>query len=125
MDNEIPKKNHDAIVHLNKKFIYTLGKQGPLYTRFFCHNNNKESLMPFINIAKTVSANQDDDVWMERHFYKDRKHADEVHTKSENDENMKPICGQFGDIMTPYSEGIIGNFSHTLRSRGFISNSIR
>jgi uncharacterized protein YbaA (DUF1428 family) len=67
--------------------------------------------MPFTSIAKTVSANQDDEVWMEIHSYKDRKHADEVQTKIENDESMKPICGQFGDLMTPNSEGIMGDFS--------------
>ena len=44
MDNEIPKKNHDAIVHLNKKFIYTLGKQGPLYTRFLLSKQQQREL---------------------------------------------------------------------------------
>jgi len=122
MDNEIngghvrffiyrtPKNNHHTIIRLNKQFIY-IRKQGPLYTRFFCLNN-KEGLMPFISIAKTVFANQDyDDVWMEIHFYKERKHVYEVQTKIENDENMKPICGQFDDLMTPHSKGIIGDFS--------------
>ena len=47
--------------------------------------------MPFTSIAKTVSANQDDEVWMEIHSYKDSKHADEVQAKIENDGNMKPI----------------------------------
>ncbi len=67
--------------------------------------------MPFISIAKTVSANQDDEVWMEIHSYRDRKHADEVQAKIENDENMKPISGQYGDLMTTNSEEIIGDFS--------------
>ena len=72
----IPKKNHDAIVRLNKQFIDTLGEDGPLRWEFFCLSSN-ESLMPFSSIAKTVSANQEDDeVWMEIHSYKDRKHAD-------------------------------------------------
>ena len=107
----IPKKNHDAIVRLNKQFIDTLGEDGPLRWEFFCLSSN-ESLMPFSSIAKTVSANQDDDeVWMEIHSYKDRKHADEIQAKIENDENMKPICGQFGDLITPNSEGIMGDFS--------------
>jgi hypothetical protein len=67
--------------------------------------------LPFISIAKTVSANQDYEVWMEIHSYRDRKHADEVQAKIENDENMKPISGQFGDLMTTNSEEIIGDFS--------------
>ena len=40
------------------------------------------------NIAKTVLANQDDEVWMELIFYRDRKHKDEVGAKMQNDENM-------------------------------------
>jgi uncharacterized protein YbaA (DUF1428 family) len=41
------------------------------------------------NIAKTVSANQDEEeVWMELIFYRDRKHRDEVSAKEQNDENM-------------------------------------
>ena len=107
---KIPKNNHDAIVQLNKQFIDTLGNHGPLHMEFFCLSNN-ESLTPFTSIAKTISAGQDDDVWMEIHSYKNQKHADEVQAKIENDENMKPICGQFGDLMTPNSEGIMGDFS--------------
>jgi uncharacterized protein YbaA (DUF1428 family) len=106
----ISKKNHDAMVRINKQFTDTLGKQGPLQIEFFCLNSN-ESLMPFTSIAKTVSANQDDEVWMAIHSYKDRKHADEVQAKIENDGNMKPIYGQFGDLMTTNPEGIIGDFS--------------
>jgi uncharacterized protein YbaA (DUF1428 family) len=107
---KIPKKNHDTILQLNKQFMNTLGKDGPLHMELFCLSNS-ESLMPFISIAKSISAHQDDDVWMEIHSYRDRKHADKVQAKIENDENMKPLCGQFGDLMTPNSEGIMGDFS--------------
>lgn len=107
----IPKKNHNAIVRLNKQFIDTLGTDGPLHTEFFCMSNN-ESLRPFTSIAKTISAGQDDEVWMKIHSYSNRKHADDVQAKIENDENMKPISGQFGDLMSPNSEGIMGDFSH-------------
>lgn len=105
---KIPKNNHDT------QFIDTLGNHGPLHMEFFCLSNN-ESLTPFTSIAKTISAGQEDDVWMEIHSYKNsyknQKHADEVQAKIENDKNMKPICGQFGDLMTPNSEGIMGDFS--------------
>lgn len=121
MDNEVDgghtrlfiyriSKNHDAMVRLNKQFTDTLGKQRPLHIEFFCLNSN-ESLMLFTSIAKTAFANQDDEVWMEIHSYRDRKHADEVQAKIENDENMKPICRQFGDLITTNSERIIGDFS--------------
>jgi uncharacterized protein YbaA (DUF1428 family) len=107
---KVPKKNHDAILRLNRQFMDTLGKDGPLHLEFFCLSNS-ESLMPFTSIAKSIFANQDDDVWMEIHSYRDRKHADKVQAKIENDENMKPLCGQLGNLMTPNSEGIMGDFS--------------
>jgi hypothetical protein len=48
---------------------------------------------------------------MEIHSSRDPNHADEVQATIENDENIKPICGQFGDLITPNSEGIMGDFS--------------
>ena len=43
---KIPKKNHNAIVRLNKQFINTLGTDGALNTEFFCMSN--ESLRPLL-----------------------------------------------------------------------------
>jgi hypothetical protein len=43
------------------------------------------------NIAKSVSANQDNEVWMDIHSCRDHKHANEVQAMIENDEIMKPI----------------------------------
>jgi|SRR5215208_1319668 len=85
-------------------------KDGPLYMEFF-YLHSKESFGALYQVAKTISANQDDEVWMEIHTYKDRKHSDEVQAKIENDENMKSICGQFGDLMTVDSEEIMEDFS--------------
>lgn len=61
---------------------------------------------------------------MEIHTYKDRKHSDEVQAKIENDENMKSICGQFGDLMTVDSEEIMEDFSCVKVQRFYTSNNI-
>jgi uncharacterized protein YbaA (DUF1428 family) len=45
------------------------------------------------NIAKTVSADQDEDVWLQLIFYRDRKQRDEVRAKMGNDESMGPSEG--------------------------------
>ncbi|HEX6294329.1 MAG TPA: hypothetical protein VFZ46_04190 [Nitrososphaeraceae archaeon] len=37
--------------------------------------------MEFTNIAKTLSASQDEEVWVEIFYYKDKKHKDEVFAK--------------------------------------------
>ena len=38
------------------------------------------------NIAKTISATQDEEVWLELIFYRDRKHKEEVGAKMRKDE---------------------------------------
>jgi uncharacterized protein YbaA (DUF1428 family) len=66
------------------------------------------------NIAKSVLANQDDEVWMELIFYKDRKHRDEVEAKMRNDENMERLYKQSVDLITPGTNFIMGEFSRII-----------
>lgn len=47
---------------------------------------------------------------MDIHSCRDSKHANEVQTMIENNEIIKPICGQFGDFITPRSDGIVEGF---------------
>jgi uncharacterized protein YbaA (DUF1428 family) len=63
------------------------------------------------NIAKTVSANQDEEVWMELIFYRDLKHRDEVCAKMQNDENMERLYKQSVDLLSPGSSFVMGEFS--------------
>jgi uncharacterized protein YbaA (DUF1428 family) len=63
------------------------------------------------NISKTVLTNQDDEVWMELVFYKDRKHRDEVDAKMRNDVNMEQLFKQSMDLITPGTTFTMGEFS--------------
>ena len=64
------------------------------------------------NIAKTVSANQDEEeVWMELIFYKDRKHGDEVGANMQNDENMERLYKQSVDLLSPGTSFVMGEFN--------------
>jgi uncharacterized protein YbaA (DUF1428 family) len=57
----VPKKNHDAMMQLNKQFVEVMRKYGA--THLILQLNNSETPMEGItNISKTVSANQDDEV---------------------------------------------------------------
>ena len=61
------------------------------------------------NIAKTVLANQDDEVWMELIFYRDRMHRNEVEAKLLNDEKMERLFkGGSNHSSTSF---ILGEFS--------------
>ena len=107
----VPKKNHDAMMQLNKQFVEVMRKYGA--THLILQLNNSEAPMEGItNISKTVSANQDDDeVWMELIFYKDRKHRDEVNAKMRNDVNMEQLFKKSMDLITPGTTFVMGEFS--------------
>ena len=106
----VPKKNHDAMMQLNKQFVEVMRKYGA--THLILQLNNTEAPMEGItNISKTVLANQDDEVWMELIFYKDRKHRDEVDAKMRNDVNMEQLFKQSMDLITPGTTFILGEFS--------------
>jgi uncharacterized protein YbaA (DUF1428 family) len=106
----VPKKNHDAMMQLNKQFVEVMRKYGA--THLILQLNNTEAPMEGItNISKTVLANQDDEVWMELIFYKDRKHRDEVDAKMRNDVNMEQLFKQSMDLITPGTTFTMGEFS--------------
>ena len=68
--------------------------------------------MDFVNITETVSANPDEEVWVEIQSYRDRKHRDETMTNIEKDKNCESLYQQSLSLITPGSRTIIGEFSH-------------
>ena len=63
------------------------------------------------NIAKTVSATQDEEVWLELISYRDRKQKDEVSIRMQNDERMGPRWQRSMDLFSPGTGFIMGEFS--------------
>jgi uncharacterized protein YbaA (DUF1428 family) len=106
----VPKKNHDAMMQLNQQFADIMRKYGAPHL-IFQLNNTEAPMEGITNIAKTVSANQDEEVWMELIFYRDLKHRDEVGTKMQNDENMGRLYKQSVDLLSPGSSFVMGEFS--------------
>jgi uncharacterized protein YbaA (DUF1428 family) len=107
----VPKKNHEAMMQLNKQFADIMRKYGAPHL-IFQLNNTEAPMDGITNIAKTVSANQDEEeVWMELIFYRDRKHRYEVGANMQNDENMERLYKQSVDLLTPGTGFIMGEFS--------------
>jgi uncharacterized protein YbaA (DUF1428 family) len=106
----VPKENHDAMMQLNKQFADTMRKYGATHL-IFQLNNTEAPMEGITNIAKTMSANKEDEVWMELIFYKDRKHRDEIGTKMRNDERMGSLFKQSLDLVTPGTGFILGEYS--------------
>jgi uncharacterized protein YbaA (DUF1428 family) len=107
----VPKKNHEAMIQINKQFADIMRKYSAPHL-IFQLNNTEAPMEGITNIAKTVSANQDEEeVWMELIFYRDRKHRDEVGAKMQNDENMERLYKQSVDLLSPGSSFIMGEFN--------------
>jgi uncharacterized protein YbaA (DUF1428 family) len=106
----LPKKNHEAMVQLEKQFIQIFRNYDGMRFEVF-QLSNTENMTDWTNIAKTVSANQDEEIWVEQIFYRDSKHRDEYMAKCGNDENMNQLYKQFMDLITPGSSPIMGEFS--------------
>ena len=110
LSTEYPKKNHDAMMQLNKQFVSIMRKYGA--THLVLQLNNTEAPMEGItNIAKTLSASQDEEVWSELIFYRDRKHREEVDSKMRNDDRMGSLWQQSVESVTPGTSFIMGEFS--------------
>jgi uncharacterized protein YbaA (DUF1428 family) len=74
--------------------------------------NNTEAPMECItNISKTISATEDEEIWSEILFYRDRQHKDEVSTKMRNDERMGQLWQRSMELVTSGTGFVMGEYS--------------
>jgi uncharacterized protein YbaA (DUF1428 family) len=109
----IPKKNHDAMVKLQKQFNDINIKYGVLRVEIF-QLTNTDTYDGCTNIFNTVSGNQDEEIWVELQSHRDLKRMDEITSEVMKDENMHaegPLVKQFMDLVTPGSGMIMGKFT--------------
>ena len=109
----IPKKNHDTMVQFNKPFKDLFSKVGVRQEIFQLSNTKDKEAenMGFTNVAKTVTAREDEEVWLELQFYQDSRHHDEVSEKMQNDKSAMELGNKFMEIITPGSI-VEGRFNH-------------
>ncbi|MDQ3902749.1 MAG: DUF1428 family protein [Thermoproteota archaeon] len=106
----VPKKNHDLTVQLCKEFGDIIRSYGVVHLVFQL-NNTDAPMEGITNIAKAISATQDEEVWLELMFYRDRQHKEEVGTKMRNDERMGPLWQRSMELVTPGTGFKMGEFS--------------
>jgi uncharacterized protein YbaA (DUF1428 family) len=104
-----PKKNHDSLVRLNKQSHDFFMKYGALKFEVFTIDN-RENMMDFVNLAKTISANEDEEVWLEIQSYKNSQHVKEFVDKMTKDTSMETLSKEFMDLITPGSVVSFGGF---------------
>lgn len=107
----VPKKNHNAMMQLTKQFDDIIVNEYGVTHSSFQLNSNEAPMEGITNIAKTISASEDEEVWLELIFYRDRKHKDEVGAKMRNDERMGPLWQQSIVLVSPGTGFIMGEFS--------------
>ena len=108
----VPTKNHDAMVQICKQANDMFRKYGVLHYEIFQLDNSKSyEEAGLTNIYHTISATQDEEVWGELVYYRDRKHMDDVIAKMEKDENMGRLYKQSLDLITPRTSFILGEFN--------------
>ena len=109
----VPKKNHDAMVKLQKQFNDLLIKHGVLRMEIF-QLTNTEAYEGCTSIATTMSANADEEIWIELQSHRDLKQMNEVITEAMKDEDMSaegPLMKQFMNLVTPGSGMVMGKFT--------------
>ena len=103
-----PKKNHDALAKIGKQTDDFFRKHG--VSKFVYRLNARENMMDFVNVSKTISANDDDDVWLEIQFYKDAKHVEVVMNAMEGDKMANELYKEVMELITP-GPIVFGDFS--------------
>jgi uncharacterized protein YbaA (DUF1428 family) len=107
----VPKKNHNAMMRLDKQFGDMMTKEFGVAHLVFQLSSTEAPMEGISNIAKIISAAQDEEVWLELLIYRDRKHKDEVGVKMRNDERMGPLWQQSVALVSPGTDFIMGEFS--------------
>jgi uncharacterized protein YbaA (DUF1428 family) len=101
------------MVKLQKQFNDILIKHGVLRMEIF-QLTNTDTYEGCTNIFNTVSANADEEIWVELQSHRDLKQMDEITSKVMKDEIMHsegPLVKQFMDLVTPGSGMIMGKFT--------------
>jgi uncharacterized protein YbaA (DUF1428 family) len=106
----VPRKNHDAMLKICKEASDMFKQYGVLHYDAFKLSNTDVPMEGFANIASTVSANQDEEVWVESVYYKDNQQMQEVMVKMEKDERAGEMMKQSMDLLPPGAKFIVGDF---------------
>lgn len=102
------KDNHDALVKIGKQTDIFYRKHG--VSKYVYKLNARENMMDFVNLSKTISANDNEDVWLEILAYRDAMHVEEVMKAMEGDKGANELYKETMELITPGSI-VFGDFS--------------
>ena len=114
-----PKKNHDAIAKNLKQFVPWFQKHGVRIEYYQLGNSEtqaaidsaKESGMDVMDsVAKTLSIDEDEEVWIEQQYFRDYKHCEDIYAKMMQDKSIEPLGNEFFGLVTQGKKLITGGF---------------
>ena len=114
-----PKKNHDAIAKNLKQFVPWFQKHGVRIEYYQLGNSEtqaaidsaKESGMDVMeSVAKTLSIDEDEEVWIEQQYFRDYKHCEDIYAKIMQDKSIEPLGNEFFGLVTQGKKLITGGF---------------
>ncbi len=106
----VPKKNQEAMRKLEGRIVSMFQKHGVMESEFF-QLTQHETVKGFTNIAETVSAGPEEEVWVEIEHYKDRAHRDQVFAAIRQDMPMLELFGQWYGLVSPGVNSLMGDFN--------------
>ena len=104
-----PKKNHDGMLEVNRQSLDFFIKHGASSFEVFSLTS-RENMMEFVNLSKTISASDDEEVWFEIQSYRDSEHVKEFTASMQGDKSIEPIYKRFIELITPGSIVSFGGF---------------
>jgi len=104
-----PKKNHDEMVEVNILSRDFFTKHGVSGFEVFSLDS-RENVMEFVNLSKTISASEEEEVWLEIQSYRDAEHVKEFTANMQGDKSIEPIYKRFMELITPGSIVTFGGF---------------
>jgi uncharacterized protein YbaA (DUF1428 family) len=109
-----PKKNHDALAQLGKRFEQWLKKYGVSSKIYYLNSTITSDETPpegLESITKILSISDDEELGVSLQFYRDQAHADQVRSKMMQDKTFGAIAKEFDSLVTPGKSMITDGFS--------------
>lgn len=92
----VPKKNHDALIRNGKKNDKLWLKLGTLKTE--CFQLGSTEIPGCDSLGKTLSAAEDEEIWVLLQFFKNEKHWGEVMAKMMEEPSVGPMVKEFENL---------------------------
>jgi uncharacterized protein YbaA (DUF1428 family) len=108
-----PKKNHDALVQLGKRFEQWLKKYRVSSQIYYLSTTTSSEVHPegLDSIARILSLSDDEELGVSLQFYRDQAHADQVRSKMMQDETFGAIAKEFDSLVSKGKSMITDGFS--------------